>query len=1257
MAPLPPHIQSALDALPASAETLREAVSAASERGAHATAQAALQEAWRRTGAWVWLRDYCVMLMNGGAADQAFEVLRGSLDERAPHVETVLLACEALLLSARFELALHYIEYAEQIGAATDRLARLRALQAQLLKRRGALSPPRAPSTTSWTEPSSLPAHLFDETTRSSSNFDPQTVRDASPPEEMPTVSIKLGDTSATALTEPLNHPDERDSATEHLTRAAIVPASLIAHSDPGMDPTDIQSPDTIQSALALAQQHHHHHQRGDARALAERALTARDLVDATIPFQRAHVLARFATPQGVVDALNQEEEEEELPLLDLELEPSDETGHHAATEPEALNARSTPLHDHELYRPLEDREGMSQSQVRDAYFGDAPSFGAPSPPINTPSFGAQPAPAPRADALDDGASSAPEGERAGALPLLPQIASSARLKEETTESSASPREPRRSSRRRAPWLTILGALCVAALAMLAITSIATDRWLTTSLLEHRAASLARGDDGTYEGALEAYEALGEARDTAHPLGEGVERAHAAIHALVPIYRAPKLRQELTAELAYRAAWIEWHYEAPGTRQAEALIERAAEELPEGSHRLELARVYADLADAPERAWQVAERALKRYEDPASRVELLLATSRAAYGAGRPDRGAELLAASRDLLLDSADRAHQRVELLNLYRDPEFSPTMETLLAETKSPLRLHLIRAAQTQIDLAALSQSASQIHAASADPDPLWHSCYLARQHHALGLAALAEQDFPRALKSFEQAHELCAAHPDYGRALADHFLHTGDHASAQALLEELLKDHPDAAFEIPQAELALARGELKRVEAILSPLIARAHPEALLLEAHAAMLSEEFERAKARALEAKAQDAFYGVPQATLYLIEALTRADQVDLMERKLDALIAKQEIVSPRLKAIRSRLKLERAEHVSDPQLREDLFQGAQQALTDVIASSLYEDQARYALCELYLAQRRYRAAGQACEDARETNAESIQGKIARATLLLERGDSQGAKELVVPLDAKRPDFLPLAELTVRAYLDRGDLGVAARRLEEMAKRHPKSLRIGLLRGRLAFAQGRYEQAITALEPIAGHASRPVEAQLFLAYARMRHGERDEALSERLEAHTNHPRWGPYAWLALGELRRHQGRLQEAQRSLDRADELLKASHLPDWYQAELLTQRALALQAELGWDDPRLKRLIGRARRNDTGTHAGLKHLLALQAQHGPEQDKERAILLFEQALTIEPHHCPSLQALNALNEQALVAGRPIADAIRQHCP
>ena len=730
-------------------------------------------------------------------------------------------------------------------------------------------------------------------------------------------------------------------------------------------------------------------------------------------------------------------------------------------------------------------------------------------------------------------------------------------------------------------------------------------------------------------------------------------------HALVPIYRAPKLRQELTAELAYRAAWIEWHYEAPGTRQAEALIERAAGELPdEGSNRLELARVYADLADDPERAWQIAERALKHYEDPASRVELLLATSRAAYSAARPDRGAELLAASRDLLLDSPDRAHQRVELLNLYRAPEFSPTLETLLAEAKTPpLRLHLIRAAQTQIDLTALSQSASQINAASADPDPLWHPCYLARQHHALGLAALAEQDFPRTLKSFKRAHELCAAHPDYGRALADHFLHTGDHANAQALLEELLEAHPDAAFEILQAELALARGELKRVETILSPLIARAHPEALLLDAHAAMLSEEFERAKARALEAKAQDAFYGVPQATLYLIEALTRADQVDRVERQLDALIAKREIVSPRLKAIRSRLKLERAEHASDPQLREDLFQAAQQALTDVIASSLYEDQARYALCELYLAQRRYRAAGQACEDARETNAESIQGKIARATLLLERGDSQGAKELVVPLDAKRPDFLPLAELTVRAYLDRGDLGVAEGRLEEMAKRHPKSLRIGLLRGRLAFAQGRYEQAITALEPIAGHASRPVEAQLFLAYARMRHGERDEALSERLEAHTNHPRWGPYAWLALGEMRRHQGRLQDAQRSLDRADELLKASHLPDWYQAELLTQRALALQAELGWDDPRLKRLIGRARRHDTGTHAGLKHLLALQAQQGPEQDRERAILLFEQALTIEPHHCPSLQALNALNEHALVEGGPIADALTQHCP
>ncbi len=1280
---LHPSHQNMLERLPQSTQEVLNTARHLEQQGHVQHAHYMLNQAYQRQRDLRFLASIAFSLMAHQQHGEAFDMLKAHLDERAPDPNLVILMTEALISKGDFAYAEQYIDYAERLGGAQPRIANLRALLKQRIRERhsGAEHPKdmALDSRIDLTRPeiTNLPladsAFTIEEHANDPTEFIPQqnfphdtlphtTALESVPthiseviPEDLPTMA---------ASAPPRFHPsrDMEDRTLEEeleLPTRAIVPDKTT----PVMPPSFVPHPE--------------------------------DVADATIPFKRDLHIA----PAPFEDVHD--------PTLHDAFE--DDSMDRKVTSYVSLQANSEAAYSPEVFMPLEESE-QDKNQVRAELFGSPQDLGALSPPEllqpgqpsfvpmssqqmplmadPAPSFGARPAglnpassplttsglssaselssplgqsrPTPRfelhsGDRLPQNANSSLELDSI-APPVVPGFA----LSTPQPASSGSPDEApptyaKAKKRLSLPLGKITVALLITGLFTAAVTSFVTDHMLSSELAASRGDALSTAYDGTYEGARTTFDKLSTtATQTHHPLGDGVEALNERIGSVLPLYKASSMRASLAGHRAYHAAWLEWRYEAPGTRDAMALIEDARELLGEDHELVQRATILATMHDAPSTSY---ERAKLANASASKDIDFALLMALASYNFGYIDLSREVFEQIRTTLRPTNhDQRQLMLELENMHRLPDFADHLtEAFEAQSDASLELQLLKAVQHNTDLEELAASTTQLNAALTSADSAWHPCFTARVHHALARAALAEQDFPRTLKSLEAAHELCPEFPVIDRALITHFIRTGEHDRAEAALEKAIERSPDALLELIEAQLALHTGDIARHTRALAPLVSSSHPTALRLDASRKLLLGDHEGALQGFEASHAQDTQGGLPMAYTHLIRAITLPARSEDQDEQLTALIKAQPIVLPELQRVLAHLKLARAQHTSAKNARTSLFASAQRAITDFIASSQYEDLARYELCELYLAQRRYESARGACQDAAKINDSSIQGKLARARLELESGSPTKAKSLLLPLDAKRHDFLPLAELLVRTYISQGDFGVAEQRLNKLIQTHPDALVAQTLKGRLAFAMGRYVEASELLQSVADAPSHPVEAQIFLAYARIRTGTL-QAVEEPLKKHLSHPIWGGYAWLALGELRRRQKRFDDAEENLEKARTLLDHPYISSWFKIEALTQRALNWQAKHSWQHPQVERYLKQAEGIGEDTHADLNYLLGALELSQKRADRSEAIARFDRAILIDSRHCASLHTLDDLGQKKS-GSITIAAQLKLYCP
>lgn len=1282
-----PSLQQLIDRLPQSTQDLLNTARVMAQRGDLQGSHHLLHQAFQHQGDLRFLASIASSLMARGEHAQAFEMLKGHLNEQAPDPNLVILMTEALIGQGNFAYAEQYIDYAARLGGAQPRVENLRALLKQRVRERhsGAQTPKdmALDSRIDLTRPelTSLPLadtaytleeHANDPTEFIQGNFYPEDAPHTTALESVPT---HISNVSMQEL------PTMAASMQELPTMAASVPTEFMANNYPPIEdhtleesfsiPTRAHVPDLTTPVVPTAFSSH-----------------PQDVSDATIPFQRSlHMPPSFA------------EEDNDAPTIHEVFD--DDSMDRQVTSYASLQANSSVAYqEHDIFMPLLEEE-ESKSEVRAAFFGtsqDLSRIDPPSRPSHTPSFspmlskhmpaladpapsfGARPAlhPSSRSSLSSASEISSPMGGRPGprfelhAGDRLPQSAGSSieldiiappappafgasnfNQTASAGDPQAAPLAYEKTKRRiNFPFIKVAIALPVVLALLVIAGSVVTDQLFTSTLKQAKTEALQGAHDGTYARSLETFALLTATKDLHHPLGSWAEDVSTLVGEFIPIYNISSARASIAGHRAYHATWIEWRYEAPGSRQAAGLITQARTTLGEDHELIKRAEIFAMLHQAPTRAFEDAQ---IHYRSSASDIDFAIPMALAAYQTGHTDLSRETLRHIEGLVATQHDQRQLVLMLQNMHHTSDFAQKLETHMDEHKSAeLELHILKAQQHQIDLEGLTKSATYLNEAIASPQESWHPCFVARIHHALSHVPLAEQDFGRTLKSLEQAQKICPELPFISKAFATHFIKTGDHPRAKKILDEAIARHPDAMLELTKAALALHQGDVAQHALVLAPLVQAKHPAALTQDARRLLLLGDPDGALAQFMSAHEVDAQGGVPMAYTHWVKSITLPARSGEQDDALTKLIKTQPFISPELQYTLTQLKLERAHHTHTPSERTSLFASAQRAVTDLIATSEYEGLARYELCKLYLAQRRYDSARESCNDAAKIDTKSIQGILVRARLELESGSPSKAKELLLPLDATRHDYLPLAELLVRTYISQGDFGIAEQRLNKLVTAYPKALVGQTLRGRLAFANSRYIEATEALQGVSDHSSHPVEAQVFLAYARIRTGSL-QAVEEPLKKHLSHPIWGGYAWLALGELRRRQKRFDDAEENLTKARELLDHPYISSWFKIETLTQRALNWQAKHGWQNPQVGRYLKEAALIDSDTHADLNYLLGALELSGRRADNDAAISRLNQAIIIDARHCASLRALDDLGQQKS-GNLSISTQLELHC-
>ena len=165
------------------------------------------------------------------------------------------------------------------------------------------------------------------------------------------------------------------------------------------------------------------------------------------------------------------------------------------------------------------------------------------------------------------------------------------------------------------------------------------------------------------------------------------------------------------------------------------------------------------------------------------------------------------------------------------------------------------------------------------------------------------------------------------------------------------------------------------------------------------------------------------------------------------------------------------------------------------------------------------------------EAARCAGADDPRVLVARAALLLQRGDAAGADALLGEARARRPDRVPVApwfHYAALAALDVGDARRALGLLEEGAAEHPRAAVLLTNLAALTARLGNAETAARWAERAVAEDPTLAQAQKLLGDARYRAGRWDEAQEAYARAVRLAPMPGADAFLKLGNLRLKQG---------------------------------------------------------------------------------------------------------------------------------
>jgi tetratricopeptide (TPR) repeat protein len=786
---------------------------------------------------------------------------------------------------------------------------------------------------------------------------------------------------------------------------------------------------------------------------------------------------------------------------------------------------------------------------------------------------------------------------------------------------------------RAAPSAAVIGALLgVGAVALMYLVLFIADRGLRQDVQGHLNAASQLQNADTYSADVEALGRLDRAQEATSFLGAGADGFVQHSLPSLPGLSAQHMRKQALVEAAVVAARLEDRYATPGDYKADERVTRAAQAAGEDHAQVLGARSYVLRHQSPLEALALAHKAT--LTQPGSSyvreayAEILLSLHQV-------EAASKATAALREQKLPLARQQYLLARIAAAQGKKEAAIQLRKLLDGLSQQHMDARIALAETMLwSLEDHPRAESLLGEALKATDEVVPPCQKARAQVVMARLRYRQDDAKEAVATMRRAAAICPTRGEAPIALIDFLLDTGAFDEARATM-----DKQQGAGGAITHELMLRRARLaqmtSRAEEGIEALASSPQEDPRVHWMRGALYMDlgDFERA-ANAFDSGAErDPMLGALEAW----ERIARAHKGDTdaaAVEAIDRLAAKSE-QSAEVQRAAGMIRMLLAQQERDTTKRQDLLAQAKKRLDNAARRAPDDALVYYELCQLQIMRRNKESARSACLEAEQRGDQYVPGMLYVAQMWLMNGEWGQAEELLKALQEEHPDDFNIGALLVRANVVGGQLAQAQEALDAWLK-HPggKTPRFKLLQGLIAFNGRDFAAAQGYLQQAAQQDPKDAEAAIFLAYARLRNGEQGAQVEDVLKAQLRHPQWDSFAWLALGELRRRQGRFQDAEENLAQAITLLQEGGAPPGLVGEAYLQRALAWQSKYGWSNDKVRTYLDEAMGKGGSGSSELLYVYGIYLLNQKKPRLEEAAEKLEASLASAPRSCETLQAL-----------------------
>lgn len=765
-------------------------------------------------------------------------------------------------------------------------------------------------------------------------------------------------------------------------------------------------------------------------------------------------------------------------------------------------------------------------------------------------------------------------------------------------------------------------------------------------------------EDDTYKGYTEAIQAFERATKQESFLGRDWDERLAKGLPSLPGLSAQRARRQAAGLAARYSAMTEHRFSALDEHNSTALIQNAQASLSAEHPDVLLAKLYQELLTNPVESVTRAEGASLKYPEDRDLLGahvlalMQLGQYERAHERAAPLRKAAMPAARQRLIAAMAsEQVYKLQEARQLYQkiiDADHPKHIEALAALAALPAEEQTI--GQGPGALKGLIERAGELAPGQR-----------ALIYRRLSDIELARAQEPQALIALTKAAAATPSRFDWQLPLIDLYIRTADYKQAKHLIDQAIGLRQlEPVMRVRQARIARLQGEYEEALKLLAQISDRL-PQRHMEEARVHMERRQWAQAIKAAKAAQELDNTQSAPQVLAILSEQQQAGERSEQVSAELKKLLERFDSSAPIIIAA-ARSDLLEAQRASTPKQRQDLIASAQKRLVTASRLSPLDAQVELLQCQVEAARGKLMDALSRCEQAHKLAPSSPPIILQLADVQLQLQKQMIARELLMETRTRLPQHVEVSLMLARTATIMGFYDDAQQELDRWLN-DPLATRADYktAQGLLAFHKADLDAALGYLKQATELETKPtptqIEAQIFLAYTQVRFGELKLA-EKPLRAHLDHPRFGGYAWLALGELRRRQRRFQDAEENLSKAISLLKDSSSPDWMIGEAYIQRALAWQDKYGWDNPRVAQHLNAALEHSADRSVELHYLLGLRQLKLRRPDLNAAIPHLEQALKLQPHHCMSLRSLDYIYTKLRQSKQAdeIAKTLKAHC-